>query len=100
MCEPLLENIDLTPWLSPQIEGVTAGGESGENARLCRYDWVLSLARQCENAGVPFWFKQTGALFEKDGRLFRIPRREQHEQARRAGISTSRRAYEEEDYET
>ena len=100
MCEPLLEEIDLTPWLSADIEGVTAGGESGESARLCRYDWVLSLARQCENAGVPFWFKQTGALFEKDGRLFRIPRREQHEQARRAGLTAARRSMEEDEYET
>ena len=100
MCEPLLEEIDLTPWLSADIEGVTAGGESGESARLCRYDWVLSLARQCESAGVPFWFKQTGALFEKDGRLYRIPRREQHEQARRAGLTAARRSMEEDEYET
>ena len=100
MCEPLLEEIDLTPWLSADIEGVTAGGESGESARLCRYDWVLSLARQCESAGVPFWFKQTGALFEKDGRLYRIPRREQHEQARRAGLTAVRRSMEEDEYET
>ena len=28
MCEPLLEHIDLTPWLSPRMGGVTAGGES------------------------------------------------------------------------
>ena len=100
MFEPLLEEIDLTPWLSADIEGVTAGGESGESARLCRYDWVLSLARQCESAGVPFWFKQTGALFEKDGRLYRIPRREQHEQARRAGLTAVRRSMEEDEYET
>ena len=100
MCEPLLEAVDLSPWLSAGIEGVTAGGESGENARLCRYDWVLSLARQCGTAGVPFSFKQTGALFEKDGRLYRIPRREQHEQARRAGLTTSRREMEEDDHET
>ena len=100
MCELLLEEIDLTPWLSADIEGVTAGGESGESARLCRYDWVLSLARQCESASVPFWFKQTGALFEKDGRLYRIPRREQHEQARRAGLTAARRSMEEDEYET
>ena len=100
MCEPLLEEIDLTPWLSADIEGVTAGGESGESARLCRYDWVLSLARQCESASVPFYFKQTGALFEKDGRLYRIPRREQHEQARRAGLTAARRSMEEDEYET
>jgi len=90
VCEPLLEAIDLTPWLDARIEGVIAGGESGPGARLCRYDWILDLSRQCGAAGVPFWFKQTGALFEKDGRLYTIPRKHQHEQARRAGISTPR----------
>lgn len=90
VCEPLLEAVDLTPWLDARIEGVIAGGESGPGARLCRYDWILDLSRQCGAAGVPFWFKQTGALFEKDGRLYTIPRKHQHEQARRAGISTPR----------
>lgn len=88
VCEPLLEAVDLTPWLDARIEGVVAGGESGPGARLCRYDWILELSRQCGAAGVPFWFKQTGALFEKDGRLYTIPRKHQHEQARRAGLST------------
>lgn len=88
ICEPLLEAVDLTPWLGGRIEGVTAGGESGPEARLCRYDWIKDIAHQCGRAGVPFWFKQTGAVFEKDGRVYRVPRREQHEQARRAGIST------------
>ena len=101
MCEPLLEEMDLTPFLDGRIGGVTAGGESGENARLCRYAWIKSLAAQCARADVPFWFKQTGALFEKDGRLYRIPRREQHEQARRAGLSSPRAdRYEEEQHET
>lgn len=99
VCEPLLEALDLTPWLGPAIEGVIAGGESGENARLCRYGWVLALRDQCIEAGVPFSFKQTGANFEKDGRVYRIPRKFQHEQARRAGISM-RRAHEEEEHET
>ena len=36
--------------------------------------------------GIPFQFHQTGAKFVKDGRVFRIPRREQTAQARKAGI--------------
>jgi hypothetical protein len=36
---------------------------------------------------VAFYFKQTGARFQKDGRLYRIPRRLQHAQARKAGIN-------------
>ena len=32
-------------------------------------------------AQVAFWFKQTGARFEKDGKIYRVPRRHQHSQA-------------------
>ena len=97
ICEPLLEEIDLTKHLQTgRIEWVIAGGESGPQARLCRYEWVTELARQCRETGVPFTFKQTGAHFEKDGRVYDIPRAQQHEQARRAGISTKRQRYEEE----
>ncbi|HHX74620.1 MAG TPA: DUF5131 family protein [Firmicutes bacterium] len=86
ICEPLLEAVDLTPYLTPEIGLVVAGGESGSNARVCDYEWVLMLREQCRRAGVPFYFKQTGAVFRKDGRIYRIPRRLQHAQARKAGI--------------
>ncbi len=88
-CEPLLEAVDLSPWLNDSVVQLVAGGESGENARLCRYEWILELRRQCINAGVSFHFKQTGANFEKDGRLYRIPRKLQHSQAKKADIDTS-----------
>ena len=68
------------------IEHVSCGGESGEGARLCRYEWVLSVREQCRRCGVPFQFRQTGALFEKDGKIYRIPRRLQLSQAEKAGI--------------
>lgn len=86
ICEPLLEAVDLSPWLGPWVDGVVAGGESGENARPCHFDWVLELRRQCAERGVPFHFKQTGARFVRGGRLYQIPRPQQAEQARRAGI--------------
>ena len=35
ICEPLLEKIDLSPYLDASIEGVIVGGESGNNAREC-----------------------------------------------------------------
>lgn len=88
VCEPLLEAIDLTPYLTSGIEAVIAGGESGEQARPCNYDWILSLQRQCVEAGISFRFHQTGARLIKDGKMFRIPRRLQHEQARKAEIDT------------
>ena len=87
ICEPMLEAIDLRPYLTAAIHQVVIGGESGENARLMRYDWAKSIHDQCLAAGVPLYFKQTGALFEKDGRVYRIPRRFQFSQAKKAGLS-------------
>lgn len=86
VCEPLLEAVDLWRYLTDKIEGVIVGGESGENARPCRYEWVLSIREQCVERGVPFTFRQTGSRFLKDGRLYRIPHRLQLRQARAAGI--------------
>lgn len=88
ICEPLLEPINLSPYLDNRIECVSVGGESGATARECRYEWILSIRDQCIQKGVPFRFHQTGASFVKDGRHYRIDRRFQHTQARRAGIDT------------
>lgn len=42
------------------IHWVVAGGESGDNARPMHYDWIDSVRAQCEEAMVPFMFKQWG----------------------------------------
>ncbi len=86
VCAPLLESIDLRHYLTPDIEEVSVGGESGEQARVCDYDWVLDIRSQCVECGVPFLYHQTGARLFKDGRIYRIARRFQHQQARCAGI--------------
>lgn len=91
ICSPLLEHIELEKFLTPEITGVTVAGESGEQARVCDYDWILDIRRQCIEQKIPFFFQQTGANFVKDGRLYRIPRREQHAQARKANINTAKR---------
>jgi protein gp37 len=57
--EPLLEDVgqlDLT-----DIHWVIVGGESGRKARPMRADWLHSVKRQCDEYGVPFFFKQWGA---------------------------------------
>ncbi len=85
--EPMLGPIQIEPYLaSGQIEYVLCGGESGPRARPCHYEWVLDTRAQCVRHGVAFHFKQTGAVFVKDGRTYRVPRRLQHSQAARAGI--------------
>lgn len=88
ICEPLLERIDLDLYdIGSWIEQVVVGGESGNEARPCNFDWILELSNVCMKNNVSFWFKQTGAKFIKDGKLYLIKRQLQHSQARKAGIN-------------
>ncbi|MDL2238251.1 phage Gp37/Gp68 family protein [Christensenellaceae bacterium OttesenSCG-928-K19] len=88
ICEPILEELDLSPYLQKgKVDEVVAGGESGWEARPCRYEWILKLQQQCVGAGVGFWFKQTGRYFIKDGKQYTVLKRYQHAQARKAGIN-------------
>jgi protein gp37 len=60
--EPLLEDLgelDLTG-----IHWVIVGGESGNNARPMKLQWVENIRLQCEEQNVPFFFKQWGAYGE------------------------------------
>lgn len=84
---PLLENINLSKYLNKSIEEVAVGGESGLNARVCDYDWVLNIREQCIKANIPFWFQQTGMYLKKDGKVYKIDRKYQHAQARKADIN-------------
>ena len=90
---PLLEPIDLRPYLDERIDEVSVSGESGFEARVCDYAWVLDIRRQCVERQVPFRFHQTGARLLKDGRLYRIERRFQIAQAHKAGIDYGVDAY-------
>jgi len=88
ICEPLLGPIDLSPYLDVSIELVLAGGESGTQARICDYAWVLELRRQAIEHDIPFYFKQTGARLRKNGKIYLIPRKFQSAQAHKANIDT------------
>ena len=46
--------------IRPGIQWVVVGGETGPNARPMHPDWVRSLRDQCQEAGIPFFFKQWG----------------------------------------
>lgn len=71
--EPLLEPLDLTNWLArpgttmPGIDLVIAGGESGAGSRPMDPAWARSLRDQCNEALVPFFFKQWGMWGPADG---------------------------------
>lgn len=57
--EPLLEPVDLRPWLHG-LSWVIAGGESGVHHRPFHPAWAGALRDQCQQAGIPFYFKQHG----------------------------------------
>ena len=79
--EPLLERINLTPWLeNGAVNWVIVGGESGPGARPMDLDWVRDLRDQSTSANVAFFLKQLGGVRKKrggdeavmdDGRLWR-----------------------------
>lgn len=90
VCEPMLEAIDLSPYLDGRIEEVSAGGESGDFdvVRSCNFDWILGLRAACTKTQTRFHFHQTGAKLIKDGKIYNIPRKYQHEQAKKACVDT------------
>ncbi len=64
--------LSLEPLLGPipnlKLEGidwVIVGGESGPMARPMKESWVKEILDQCQNAGVPFFFKQWGGVNKK-----------------------------------
>jgi protein gp37 len=64
-CKPRLGELDIRPWLPGGLQWVIAGGESGPGARPMHRDWARSLRDQCQDAGVPYFFKQWGAFAPK-----------------------------------
>ncbi len=86
ICEPLLENVNLLPYLDSTINLVVGGGESGGDARICDYEWVLNIRNQCIDSCVSFNFRQTGTYFRKDDKIYTLDRKIHHIQARKANI--------------
>lgn len=61
--EPLLENIDLLPWLEDgTLSQVVVGGESKSGFRPMEDKWVREIRDVCVYHGVAFFFKQRAGL--------------------------------------
>ena len=86
ICQPLLERVDITPYLDG-VELVVVGGEEDKNARVLDYDWVLDIKEQCKKHKVSFVFRQCGTHFLKDGKLYHLKRKDLMHQARLAKIN-------------
>lgn len=88
IAEPMLGAIDMEKYLATGLIGhVTCGGESGPDARPCDFRWIREVRLACIRCGVPFTFKQTGAVFLKDGKTYRVDRKDQIPQAKKSGYS-------------
>ena len=83
--EPLLGPLDLDEWMwqddptacsdpehcSPRVPSsalswVVVGGESGPHARPMHPQWARDIRDQCAEAGVPYLFKQAGAVLARE----------------------------------
>lgn len=61
--EPLLERVDLLPWLAKgALSWVVCGAESGPRRRPFDPLWAEFMWIQCESGGVPFFGKQDSGL--------------------------------------
>jgi protein gp37 len=60
--EPMLEAIDLGPWLD-KLDWLIVGGESGigNRSRPMRPEWLRQLRDQAQAAGLAFFLKQVGS---------------------------------------
>jgi protein gp37 len=66
--EPLLEPIDLSPWLADgTLNWVIVGGESGKGWRNMDKAWAEAILRQCQQFNIPFFLKQWSAFKPKTG---------------------------------
>lgn len=64
--------LSLEPLLGPipdldlhGIDWIIVGGESGPGARQMKEEWVIDIREQCNQSGLPFFFKQWGGVRKK-----------------------------------
>lgn len=86
--KPFIGEIDIAPYLATgQIETVLAGGENYLGSRPLHYEWVKKIYDACERYNVQLIFGQTGNIFVRDGKEYKIHNRtEQMIQALKAGL--------------
>lgn len=87
--KPFIGEIDIEKYLADgKIETVLAGGENYLGSRPLHYEWVERVYQACVKYNVQFIFGQTGNLFVKDGKEYKIRNRtEQMVQALRSGLN-------------
>ena len=86
--KPFIGEIDLDRYLATgKIETVLAGGENYLGSRPLHYEWIKKIHDQCEKYNVHLIFGQTGNVFVKDGKEYKIrSRTDQMIQALKSGM--------------
>ena len=86
--KPFIGEVDVEPYLATgKIETVLAGGENYQGSRPLHYDWVKKVHDACVAHDVQLIFGQTGNVFIKDGKEYKIRNRtDQMVQALRSGL--------------
>lgn len=86
--KPFIGEVDIAPYLATgKIETVLAGGENYMGSRPLHYEWVEKVHDACVNNNVQLIFGQTGNIFIKDGKEYKIRNRtEQMVQALKSGL--------------
>ena len=86
--KPFIGEMDIAPYLATgKIETVLAGGENYLGSRPLHYDWVKKVHDACVQYKVHLIFGQTGNVFIKDGKEYKIrSRTEQMIQALKSGL--------------
>lgn len=87
MVAPFIGEVSLKKYLkSGAIERVVAGGENYDGSRVLKCEWVEKLYSECVESDTTFCFIETGTLFEKGGKIYRMPdKRLQSKMAFRSG---------------
>ena len=80
---PLAKQVTLPN--AKHLKKVYCAGSSKEAIR-CDFAWVKDLAQQCRKLQYSFSFVQTGCLFCKDGKDYKIPKALQKGQAQKANV--------------
>ena len=73
MVAPFIGNINIEKYLRKGIiEQIIAGGENYNGARPLYYEWVKNLSDQCKRNNTTFAFIETGNIFVKDKKVYKI----------------------------
>ncbi len=89
MVAPFIDKVDIEKYLKTgQIEQVICGGENYDGSRICNFDWVKKLSKDCIDNNVTFCFMETGTNFVKDDKLYHLKSKKiQSNMAYKSGVN-------------